>query len=171
MRRPAAERVPEAQLERGAAGSRARTWRRLAVSLLAAGLVCSVSRGAEPGDGARAVESLERELVAAIARTDLAAYDRIVADDYVVFDASGREITKAEVLESYRSGKRKYTGLEIFDVRGRVFGDTAVVSARTKGFRREDGRDVPNLVRYVRVYARRDGRWRAVCQMSAPVEK
>jgi ketosteroid isomerase-like protein len=142
----------------------------LVVSLLA-GLVCTASPAAESGDDARAVESLERELVAAIGRTDLAAYDRIVADDYVVFEASGREIPKAEVLESYRSGTRKYTGLEIFDVRSRVFGDTAVVSARTEGLRREDGHDVPNLVRYVRVYARRNGRWRAVTQMSAPVGK
>ena len=122
--------------------------------------------GEEP---AREVENLERELVAAIARTDLATYDRIVADDYVVVEASGKQITKPEVIASYRSGARHYTNLEIFDLRGRVFGDTAVVSARTKGLRREGGRDVPNDVRYIRVYARRDGRWRAVTQMSTPV--
>ena len=124
---------------------------------------------APPGEAAREVENLERELVAAIARGDMAAYDRIVADDYVVLDASGKEISKAEVMASYRSGDRRYTGLEIFDVKGHVFGDTAVVSARTKGLRREGNRDVPNRVRYVRVYARRDGRWRAVSQMAAPV--
>ena len=39
---------------------------------------------------------------------------------------------------------------------------------RTKGMRREEGRDVANDNRYVRVYARRGGRWRAVTQMSAP---
>ena len=115
------------------------------------------------------VERLERALVDAIARTDLATYDRIVADDYVAFEASGKETGKAEILSSYRSGARRYTGLEIFDVRARVFGDTAVVSARTKGFRREGDRDVPNRVRYIRVYARREGRWRAVTQMSAPL--
>lgn len=119
-------------------------------------------------DAAKAVEDLERELVAAIAKTDLATYDRIVADDYVVVDASGRDVPKSEVLASYRSGTRHYTNLEIFDVKGRVFGETAIVSARTKGLRREEGKDVPNDVRYVRVYARRDGRWRAVAQMSTP---
>jgi len=118
---------------------------------------------------AQEVENLERELVAAIARGDMAAYDRIVADDYVVFDATGKQISKPEVMASYRSGERRYAGLEIFDVEGRVFGDTAVVSARTRGLRREGDRDVPNRVRYIRVYARRDGRWRAVSQMAAPV--
>ncbi len=126
--------------------------------------------GAAPvDDSARQVETLERELVGAIARTDLATYDRIVADDYVAIEASGKEILKTEIMAAYRSGTRGYTGLEIFDVRGRVFGDTAVVGARTGGFRREGGRDIPNNVHYIRVYARRDGRWRAVAQKSSPI--
>lgn len=125
---------------------------------------------AAPADDAvRQVEGLERELVGAIARTDLATYDRIVAEDYVAFEASGKENQKADIIASYRAGTRGYTGLEIFDVHGRVFGDTAIVGARTKGFRREGGRDVPNNVHYIRVYARRDGRWRAVAQKSSPI--
>ena len=139
----------------------------LVLLLAAAALPC---RGVPPGeDQAAAVERLERDLVAAIARTDLARYDQIVADDYVVFDASGKELTKKEIVESYRSGARGYSGLEIYDVHARVFGDTAVVTARTRGFRHEEGRDVPNRVRYIRVYARRAGRWQAVTQMSAPL--
>ena len=118
-------------------------------------------------DPAREVEQLERDLVGAIGRGDLATYDRIVADDYVAFEASGKTTPKAEILASYRSGARKYTNLEIFDVEPRVFGDTAVVTAKTKGLRREGGRDVPNRVRYVRVYAKRGGKWRAVAQMAA----
>ena len=133
-------------------------------------LVALLSAAAAPAqDTARSVEQIERDLVAAIGRGDLATYDRIVADDYVAFEASGKTSPKAEILASYRSGARKYTNLEIFDVEGRIFGDTAVVTAKTKGFRKEGDRDVPNRVRYIRVYARRDGKWRAVAQMAAPV--
>ena len=122
-----------------------------------------------PDDSAGEIERLERELVEAIGRKDLAVYDRIVADAYVAFEASGKETPKTEIMASYRSGARGYTGLEIFGVHARVFGDTAVVSARTKGFRREDGRNIPNEVSYIRVFARRDGHWRAVAQKSAPL--
>ena len=122
---------------------------------------------AEPSGSVREVEALERQLVEAIGKKDLATYDRIVADDYMVFDASGKNLTKAEIMASYRNGTRGYTNLEIYDVRTHVFGDTAVVSARTKGLRREEGKDVVNDNRYIRVFARRDGRWRAVTQMSA----
>ena len=140
---------------------------RLASALLLTALLAP--RPASAQDTARQVEKLERDLVAAIGRGDLATYDRIVADDYVAFEASGKTTPKAEILASYRSGARKYTNLEIFDVESRVFGDSAIVTAKTKGLRREEGRDVPNRVRYIRVYAKRDGKWRAVAQMAAVV--
>ena len=140
--------------------------RLLPVLLLATVLAPLPAAADEP---ARQVAQLERDLVSAIGRGDLQTYDRIVADDYVAFEASGRTSPKAEILASYRSGARKYTDLTIFDVEGRVFGDTAVVTAKTKGFRREGDRDVPNRVRYIRVYAKRGGQWRAVAQMAAPV--
>jgi ketosteroid isomerase-like protein len=141
---------------------------RALASALAIPLLFSIRTDARSGEGAtHEVEALERELVAAIGRGDLSTYDRIVADDYVAFEASGKTTPKAEILASYRSGARHYTNLEIFDVQERIFGDTAVVSARTKGLRKEGDRDVPNRVRYIRVYAKRAGRWRAVAQMAA----
>ena len=139
---------------------------------LALGAIATICPAAEPAAAPAAaaeVEGLEKELVAAIAKTDLATYDRIVADDYVAYEPSGKENAKADILASYRAGTRRYTNLEIFEVRGRVHGDTAVVTARTRGFRREGDKDVPNNVRYIRVYARRDGKWRAVAQLAAPI--
>jgi len=115
------------------------------------------------------VEQLERRLVEAISTKDLATYDRLVGDDYVVVNLDGTETTKAQVMAGYRSGDRGYTNLKISEVKVHVFGDTAVFSARTAGLRRENGQDLPNVRRYVRVWARRDGRWRAVTQMSAPI--
>ena len=61
---------------------------------------------AAPADGPGEVEALERQLVAAIGSGDLATYDRIVADDYVAFEASGKTTPKKDIMESYRSGAR-----------------------------------------------------------------
>lgn len=128
------------------------------------------ARTGERSTGAAEVERVERTLVDAIARTDLATYDRIVADDYVAYTVSGQETTKAEVMASYRGGTRRYISLKIDDVKVRVFGDTAVLMARTSGFRVEEGSpQVPNIVRYFRVYTRRGGAWRAVMQMVTPL--
>ena len=48
-------------------------------------------------------------------------------------------------------------------------GETAVISARTLGSRVEAGRETPNRVRYLRVWSKRDGVWRAVLQMAVPM--
>jgi len=114
------------------------------------------------------VEARERQLIAAIASGDLQAYDRLVAEDYVAIRPAGDQ-TKAQVMEAYRSSALQFRGLRISDVHVRVFGDSAVVSALTEGTRIEDGRESPNRVRYLRVWARRAGSWYAALQMAVPL--
>lgn len=128
--------------------------------------------GAQPAvDERTIVERAERALVAAIRAGDLAAYDRLVADDYVVITATGEDQSKTDVMAIYRAGDLKFPDLDIHDVRVHVFGDAAIVAARTSGVRREDDRDVPNRVRYVRVFSRRNGEWKAVAHISRPVDE
>jgi homoserine O-acetyltransferase len=117
---------------------------------------------------AKEVEDAERRLIAAISARDLAAYDTLVADDYVVLRPAGNQ-TKAQVMADYRASALEYRGLAIRDVEVRVFGETAVLSAWTEGTRVEKGRETANRVRYLRVWHRRDGAWRAVLQMATPV--
>jgi ketosteroid isomerase-like protein len=114
------------------------------------------------------VARLERELVRAIGTGDLAAYDRLVADDYVAVRATGDQ-TKAQVMDGYRAGRLAFRGLDVTDVDVRLLGETALVWARTLGTRVEEGRETENRVRYLRVWARRDGAWRAVLQMATPL--
>jgi homoserine O-acetyltransferase/O-succinyltransferase len=122
----------------------------------------------QAGNAADDVVRLERELVGAIASGDLTAYDRLVADDYVALRATGDQ-TKALVVHGYRAGRLSFRGLDITDVRTRVLGETAVVWASTLGTRVEEGRETENRVRYLRVWTRRDGAWRAVLQMAVPL--
>jgi hypothetical protein len=54
-------------------------------------------------------------------------------------------------------------------VKVHLYGDAAVLSARSSGLRLEGGGEVPNNVRYIRIYASRQGKWRAVAQMATPI--
>jgi ketosteroid isomerase-like protein len=129
----------------------------------------TAAQGTSPRSPEQELEDLERKLVAAIGSQDLATYDQLVADDYVVLGANGTERTKADVIAGYKAGTQGYRGLEISEVKGHVFGDTGIVIARTLGFRIDAGKETPNRVRYVRVFARRNGRWLAVAQMAQPL--
>jgi homoserine O-acetyltransferase len=125
--------------------------------------------GPAPSPEAEELKALEQRLVTAIGARDLATYDTLVADDYVVIEAAGTVRTKADVMASYRSGDRGYRDLKIDEVKANIFGDTAVVHARTTGTRILDGKEELNRVRYVRVYSRHSGRWQAVAQMATPL--
>lgn len=148
--------------------------RRVIGTLMVVG--ATLALGAAPAaqarrDDAATVEKLERALVKAIGSKDLATYDKLVADDYVVVRATGVISTKADVVAGYKKGDLEYIGLDITDVKAHVFGDTAIVSARTLGDRKEGGKVTPNRVRYIRVFARRGGEWKAVSQMATPVQE
>jgi ketosteroid isomerase-like protein len=126
-------------------------------------------RSAAETDVAREIERLEQQLVTAIEAKDFATYQRLVAEDYVAVAAAG-ETTRAQAIATYRSGDLSLPGLKIGDVKVHVYGDTAMISARTFGDRVEKGKTVPNRVRYMRVWMKRQGQWRAIAQMARPLE-
>jgi homoserine O-acetyltransferase len=155
--------IPASERTRGhGSHTWAALWKQELVDFLAAQPVGRV------GNAADDVARLERELVRAIGSGDLAAYDRLVADDYVAVRAAGDQ-TKAQVVDGYRAGRLAFRGLDITVVQTRVLGETAAVWANTLGTRVEDGRETENRVRYLRVWTRRDGTWRAVLQMAVPL--
>jgi hypothetical protein len=110
---------------------------------------------------------LERRLVAAIGSRDLVSYDQLVADDYVVVSADGTERTKADVIAAYKAGAR--VSRPGSRKSRRMCSATLVSCTRTLGFRIDSGKETANRVRYVRVFARRGGRWQAVMQMAQPL--
>jgi len=144
-----------------------------AVVTLVAGTARTVTvrnRTAEATAVTREIERLEQQLITAIEAKDFTTYQRLVAEDYVAVAAAGGT-TRAQAIATYRSGGLSLPGLKIGEVKVHVYDDdTAMISARTFGDRVEKGKTVPNRVRYMRVWMKREGQWRAVAQMARPLE-
>ena len=141
-------------------------WKEPLAAFLAAPLTGPLSDRPEAERGRRR-GTRERELIAAIGAADLPTYDRLVADDYVALRAAGDQ-TKAQVMATYRAGGLAYRGLDVADMEVRVLGRHGR-GVPAPGLAHRSGREAPNRVRYLRVWARRDGAWRAVLQMAAPL--
>src|SRR5690349_12502968 len=141
-------------------------------ALVLVGLLLSSSSiavsAADDGAVAKEIERLEQQLVTAIEAKDFATYQKLVAEDYVAVGAAG-ETTRTQAMETYRTGALSLPGLKIGEVKVHVYGDTAMISARTFGDRVENGKTTPNRVRYMRIWMKRDGAWRAVAQMARPL--
>ncbi len=109
------------------------------------------------------IRKLEAEFNEAIVKADLEAFDRLMADDFTHTNQSGKFRTKAEWLANHKPGRSAYDAFEVDDLDVRVYGDAAVVTARStpKG-RTSTGEPITGQFRFLRVWARRDGRWQAV---------
>ena len=69
--------------------------------------------------------------------------------------------TTQTALRRIKSSQIQLQSNTIDDVTVRIFGSTAVVTARSTPKGTIDGRDFPQ-VRYSRVYMKRDGQWKVV---------
>ena len=126
-------------------------------------------RTADDSTVAQEIERLEQQLVKAIEAKDFTTYQSLVAEDYVAVGAAGEQ-TRAKAIDTYRSGALSLPGLKIGDIKVHVYGDTAMISARTYGDRVENGETLPNRVRYMRIWMKRQGHWQAIAQMARPLE-
>ena len=105
---------------------------------------------------------IENEFAEAIVRNDLEGIGRLVADDWIIIEPDGGIVDRARFFEVIKSGALTHEMMESEDLRVRVYGDCAVVTAitRTKGkFMRQE---FSTQERATDVFVKRDGRWQCV---------
>ncbi len=120
----------------------------------------------------RAVAALDTEYQRAVRNNDVDVMARILADDFVVVEGTGKVWTKADLLESARSGKTRYEHQEDSEQTVRVWGDTAVVTARLWAKGLEDGRHVDYTEWFSDTYVRTPTGWKYVFgQASLPLPR
>jgi ketosteroid isomerase-like protein len=110
----------------------------------------------------REVVDMERQAKEASLRRDADFSLRTLAEDYVAITPLGQVTTKAENVSARRSGQLRYESMNITDMVVRLYGDTAVVTARADVKGHQMGEDFSGPYRYTRVWVRRNGHWQAV---------
>jgi ketosteroid isomerase-like protein len=109
------------------------------------------------------IDQLEETWRNAILKSNISAMDGLLADDYMAISASGTLQSKEQTLENLRSGRVRFTTLDISDRKVRFYGKTALVtSLATIAGTTPDGAITGNY-RYTRVYVRNaQGAWKVV---------
>jgi uncharacterized protein (TIGR02246 family) len=102
----------------------------LTIFLLLAGIFSA--QADSPKTDAEAVAALDTEYQAAVAKNDADTMDRILADDFVLVLGNGTVHTKAELIKEARAKSIQYEQQVEIDnsQKVRVWGDTAVVTAK-----------------------------------------
>jgi ketosteroid isomerase-like protein len=118
------------------------------------------------------IAALDTEYQAAVKKNDAATMGRILADDFTLVTGSGKTYNKAELLEEARSGRIQYEHQEDRDQTVRVWGDTAVVTAKLWEKFTENGKPFDYTVWFSDTYVRTPNGWRYVFgQSSLPLPK
>lgn len=110
----------------------------------------------------REIIEMERQAKEASLRRDVDFSQRTLAEDYVAITPLGQITTKQDTVSARKSGQLKYDTINVTDMVVRVYGDTAVVTARAEVKGHQLGEDFSGPYRYTRVWVRRTGHWLAV---------
>jgi ketosteroid isomerase-like protein len=124
-------------------------------------LVAPLASGSSTDD-VKIVAALDTEYQTAVKNNDAATMDRILSDDMVVVLGSGKIYTKADLLQMARTRRVQYEHQEDSDQTVRVWGDTAVVTAKIwlKGI--DEGKPFEWHVWFSDTYVRTPVGWRYV---------
>ena len=110
----------------------------------------------------REIVEMERQAREASIRRDADFSQRTLAEDYVAITPLGQVTTKQDTLSARKSGQLRYDTINVSDMVVRIYGDTAVVTARADVKGHQLGEDFSGPYRYTRVWVRRTGHWQAV---------
>ena len=115
------------------------------------------------------IKKLEEDRNQAVLKGDAATLDRMTSDDYNLVDSRGKFMTKAQILDGFKSGSIKFESRELSDLNVRVYGNTAVVTGVVTQKSSEDGKDTSGKSRFIRVYVKQNGRWVSVANQATTI--
>ena len=110
----------------------------------------------------REIVDMERQAREASLHRDPDFSQRTLAEDYVAITPLGQVTTKQDTVSSRKSGQLRYDSINVSDMVVRLYGDTAVVTARADVKGHQLGEDFSGPYRYTRVWVRHSGHWQAV---------
>ena len=126
-------------------------------------LASGVTRlSASSDDDKKAVAALDTQYQAAVEKNDAATMDRILADDFILVVGSGKTFSKADLLKEARRGRIGYEHQSDSEQTVRVWGDTAVVTAKLWEKGQEDGKPFDKTLWFSDTYVRTPAGWRYV---------
>ena len=119
-------------------------------------------RRSSDADDSKIVAALDAQYQAAVRENDAATMGRILADDFVLVTGSGKTYSKADLLAEARSGRVHYERQNDTDQVVRVWGDTAVTTAKLWEKGSDDEKPFEYTVWFSDTYVRTPEGWRYV---------
>jgi ketosteroid isomerase-like protein len=125
-----------------------------------------LARGADTKGVEKAIIQMEKDWAEAGIKKDVAAFDRIVADDWISVDFEGNVVNKTTAIADLKSGASSSASVDLGEMKVRVYGDTAIVIGSDTEKSTYKGKDSSGHYVWTDVFVKRNGRWQAVSSQS-----
>ncbi|KQV53274.1 hypothetical protein ASC95_10990 [Pelomonas sp. Root1217] len=129
---------------------------------MAALAVSGLAQAAPPAELVAQLRAQSDAWDQAIVRRDRAAIEANMAEDFRQIDGRGNVETKASFVEGLVSPDLVIDPYTVEDFEIRVYGDTALLSGRTRMTGRYQGQAFKSHYRYIDIYVKRGGAWKIV---------
>jgi hypothetical protein len=146
-------------------------WNRIALVLITVSLLVVPLAWSQGGSAEQQIKTLIDQVYTALLKADTNSLETLLSDDYTGIRGDGLLLTKAQEIESVKSGAIKYETNEIKDLKIRVYGNTAVTTVLTffKGI--TNGKPNSGNVRTTRVWVKQMGKWKCVSYQATRVSQ
>jgi ketosteroid isomerase-like protein len=139
----------------------------VAVLVLGLAIGTAVARHDQSSPDARVVAELDKEYQAAVKKNDAATMGRILADDFVLVTGSGKIVQKPDLLAEAHSARVQYEVQDDTDQTVRLWGDTAVITAKLHEKGTDGGKAFDYVLWFSDTYVRTPAGWRYVFGQSS----
>lgn len=114
------------------------------------------------------LRQMNDEWLKALVRRDVTTLDRIMADDFMFsYPLEGDD--KAQFIADVTSGDLKVEHISRGQVSVRVFGSTAILTARDSATWLYHGRELSGQYKILEVYSQREGQWKLCAMQACPM--
>ena len=121
--------------------------------------------------GTQEILKLEDEFGRAMIKNDAEAIGRLLADDWIIIDPDGGIIDRARFLAVIRSGTLSHEVMDSRDVRVRIYGNSAAVTALTTTTGKFSGQEFKTEERATDLWVKKNGQWMCVLSQLTRISK
>jgi len=109
-------------------------------------------------EAVREIVDLERQSKDAALHRDADFAERFLAEDYVAITPLGQVVGKADTIAARKTAQLRYDAIDVSDMVVRLYGNTAIVTARAAVKGTELGEEFSGPYRFTRVWVRSNGK-------------
>lgn len=122
-------------------------------------------------DTTRELMKIEKDWAAAFESNDAAAVGKYVADDWAIIGSDGSVLDRATFLGLIKSGSLTHSKMELDEASVRVYGDSALVTARGTSAGKLRGKAFKEVERLTDFFVRQNGQWKCVLTQLTRLQK